>query len=819
VINPSDTFNVTQEQAAKVVKAFQGDPNLFLCEALGITKTWEGQQRIMAAIASESRVAVQSGNGLGKDYISSAIILWFLYNHIPSIVIATGPTSRQVEKVVWGELTQKFHAAKIPLGGRLLNNLLEVDKEQRWFAMGFTTKDIHNTPGRMQGFHCLFEDMEILTKRGWVGIDEISSSDLVLSVDLSSSSGEWMPIQNINKYPFDGDINVYDGRCVSFAVTDEHRFPTVKVFRGDKWKLTPLQNCGDRFYIKRSFSWIGDDFEVPEPFGKMSREEFAEIVGFWTGDGGTREHGHSGKFYESLFYQTKESSDGYLPNLLKKFKWTKARDYYAISNKHIAEWFISNVGRYQCDRVVPRILLDAKKSVIEAYLEGLWKADGSCGDGRKHNLYNTSKKLMDGVQELLLKLGKPSSIGVNRKVGDKCSFTIRNTCYTINYPNGQRDHVVFKKDIHKERVKGRVWCIETQYQTFVARRKGKVFVSGNSKNIFILFTEAQAMERAAWDQAETLMSSGNAKMLVIGNPLLSYGPFYEACQPKSGWKVIRLDGEDNPNYKVGREVIPGLCSKEWIDMMGAKYGTESPTYLSKVRGFFPKTSTDTFIEPQWVEWANTKGMDALQEDGPEVAGLDPSSYGSNKTILVRRKGMKVIDVQKYERKSTMETVGVVVKTLQKGAQTVFLDVTGVGTGIYDRLVELGFRQKVVAINFGGKPKESGWYPAGVRTPKDKYDDIATQMYDRLKGYLETRKMAFPYDEDLSIQLVNRKMKVQSSGRMKLESKKEFSARGYDSPDEADALALCFCEVDEGENVSPEPVMEVQEDKTLDAIFS
>jgi phage terminase large subunit len=493
MINPSDVVNVTQDQAANVVRAFQADPNLFLCEALGITKTWEGQQHIMKALASEGKVAVHSCHSAGKDYIGAALMHWFLYNFIPSIVIATGPTNRQVDDVVWGEFSEKFHAAKIPLGGRIISKYLEVDEKMRWYATGFTTKDSHNTPGRFQGYH--------------------------------------------------------------------------------------------------------------------------------------------------------------------------------------------------------------------------------------------------------------------------------------------------------------------------------------QKNIFILLTEAQAIERSIWDQVETLTSSGNAKVLALGNPVLSYGPFFEACQPKSGWKVIRLDAEDIPNIKEGREVIPGLCSKTWVDMMAKKYGTESPTYLSKVRGFFPKTSTDTFIEPQWVEWANTKLMDAIPEDGPEVVGLDPASYGSNKTIIIRRRGMKVVEIMKYERKSTMETVGVVVKTLQEGAQTVFLDVTGVGTGIYDRLVELGFGQRVVAINFGGKPKETGWYPAGVRTPKDKYDDIATQMYDRLKGYLETRKMAFPYDEDLSIQLVNRKMKVQSSGRMKLESKKEFAARGYDSPDEADALALCFCEVDEGENVSPEPIMEVQEDKTLDAIFS
>lgn len=36
---------------------------------------------------------------------------------------------------------------------------------------------------------------------------------------------------------------------------------------------------------------------------------------------------------------------------------------------------------------------------------------------------------------------------------------------------------------------------------------------------------------------------------------------------------------------------------------------------------------------------------------------------------------------------------------------IFLDVGGLGIGIYDRLVELGHRRIVTAVNYGGQPVE------------------------------------------------------------------------------------------------------------------
>lgn len=468
------------DEAGSYVRKFQQHPRVFMEEVLGLTAFWNGQYDVMEAIARDRRVAVPSGHALGKDYVSSALILWFLYSFPGSIVVATAPTDRQVDMVIWGELTEKFNQAKIKLGGRLVTKFLEVDPTRKWYAIGFTTKDVKSQQGKFQGFH--------------------------------------------------------------------------------------------------------------------------------------------------------------------------------------------------------------------------------------------------------------------------------------------------------------------------------------ARHVFILFSEAQAIERTIWEQADSLMTSGNARMLAIGNPIVSYGAFYDAIQPGSEWTTVRLDCEKSPNVIERREVIPGMCSHIWVDEMAKKHGRNHPKYLMRVKGIPPKSSDNIPIEPAWLEWANTHGLEVVPEEGPHVAGLDPAAMGSNKTVFVRRIGMRVVEIKKFEKMSTTETTGIAVALLNEGLDMLFLDATGgsIGSAIYDSLVEQGFRDRVTPVNFGAAPKCPEYKEDGTPmtdedkenpalNPAKKFADVATRMHDNTARLLEKHKIGLPFDEDMSMQMLSRKIKRLSNGKIKLEPKDDYKARGYESPDESDALDLCMCD--------------------------
>ena len=124
-----------------------------------------------------------------------------------------------------------------------------------------------------------------------------------------------------------------------------------------------------------------------------------------------------------------------------------------------------------------------------------------------------------------------------------------------------------------------------------------------------------------------------------------------------------------------------------------------------------------------------------------------------------------------------------------------IDVGGLGVGVYDRLVELGHsRDLVQAVNFGGKPVEP---PALDETgkPAGGPANRRSEMWGNMKKVLEAGRFSLPDSDSLQADLVSCGYKFTSDGKLLLESKQDMRKRGVPSPDEGDAVALCFSEPD------------------------
>lgn len=108
---------------------------------------WTKQIEVINAVRDYKRVAVKSGNTVGKSFISALTALWFLVTHRPSKVITTAPTWTQVQDIFWKEIATSYNKSKIPIGGELLKTELRFNEEH--FAMGISTDQAN----RFQGFH------------------------------------------------------------------------------------------------------------------------------------------------------------------------------------------------------------------------------------------------------------------------------------------------------------------------------------------------------------------------------------------------------------------------------------------------------------------------------------------------------------------------------------------------------------------------------------------------------------------------------------------------------------------------------------------
>ena len=111
------------------------------------SKLWDKQQEIFWAVRDHNRVAVESGNTIGKSRVAAEIVWWYLLSHYPSKVITTAPTMTQIEDILWKEIANLYHHSKVPIGGDLLTTEIKLNEE--WFALGLSTNEVN----RFMGFH------------------------------------------------------------------------------------------------------------------------------------------------------------------------------------------------------------------------------------------------------------------------------------------------------------------------------------------------------------------------------------------------------------------------------------------------------------------------------------------------------------------------------------------------------------------------------------------------------------------------------------------------------------------------------------------
>jgi len=184
---------LSAEQEDAILSEYENNWNKFARDALGV-RLDRKQRQILEAIQLNRRVSVRSGHAAGKDYVAAVASLCFLYHYVPSKVINTAPTDRQVINIMMSEIAGIYRNAKINLGGDLWTHKITFE-DSDWFLLGFKTKD--KKPEDWSGFHSP-NLMVVVTEAS--GIDQVTfdaiegiltgNSRLVLIFNPNRTTGE-----------------------------------------------------------------------------------------------------------------------------------------------------------------------------------------------------------------------------------------------------------------------------------------------------------------------------------------------------------------------------------------------------------------------------------------------------------------------------------------------------------------------------------------------------------------------------------------------------------------------------------------------------
>ena len=315
------------------------------------------------------------------------------------------------------------------------------------------------------------------------------------------------------------------------------------------------------------------------------------------------------------------------------------------------------------------------------------------------------------------------------------------------------------------------------------------FQGFHSENLLIVVDEAAGVGDDIYEAIEAVMTSASPRLLLIGNPTTVSGAFRRAFyQERHLYKTVTISALDSPNVQQGRIVIPGLVTPEWVEEREETWGKDNPIYRARVLGEFPEQEEDTLIKLSDIEAA------ARPEELPEVIvpgeyrpgaevvlAVDVARFGSDSSVILRRRGDVVEEVHAYRRLDIMELAGWVAAAIREWSPSrVFVDEIGLGAGVVDRLKEQGY--DVRGINVARKARADGLFT-----------NSRAEGYWNLRELFASRKISIPPDNRLMGELAALRYGYDSVGRVKIEGKDAMKKRGLPSPDRADALMLAFLE--------------------------
>jgi len=230
------------------------------------------------------------------------------------------------------------------------------------------------------------------------------------------------------------------------------------------------------------------------------------------------------------------------------------------------------------------------------------------------------------------------------------------------------------------------------------------------RRAFALFDEASAIPDPVWDTVEGALTDANTELFwcVFGNPTRNTGRFRESFAGgrfAHRWRPRQIDS---------RSV--SMTNKAQIEAWVGDYGEDSDFIRVRVRGVFPRAGSLQFIDGERVDAAMKR---ELVEDpsAPLIMGVDIArSLGGDQSVIRLRRGLdaRSIPAVKFRIPDLMQISSRIMEQVNlHEPDAVFIDGTGIGWGVHDRLNQLGC-PNLVGVDFGAKADRTDLSDAAAR---------------------------------------------------------------------------------------------------------
>ena len=527
--------------------------------------------------------------------------------------------------------------------------------------------------------NCLDKETEVLTKRGWLLFKDTNMEDDFATRNPETHEFEWQKPLKLIENDFDGELVHFNSRGLDLLVTPNHRMivthrmsqkseyiisaqelsqkrnrclPTTSIWNGKEIdtvkfliekpekinKLKPKRNsgrqrigtisicefCESSFYkspshIKPSVycsKICADNSKIN--LITMSGDDYCAFMGMYLSEGSCKER--------SVSIAQKEYSKGFNDFKELIFKIFN-KDYYYDGNQFyissaLLVKYLLQFG-YSLDKFIPQIIKDASSRQIEIFIKYY-----ILGDGHKDEIYTSSKRMADDLQELYQKTGYYASIKTKQNLkniiicGKEVKAENCHNSYTISkhfskFTHKPKNYISVQKH---ERVsyQDKVYCASVPNKTLYVRRNGYATWVGNSGT-------ADQIEKVEDFFYKTLIGRQDPKgsrMIMVGRRWAE-DDLYGRLKKSGDWLTMTLASiRETSELYYDMRIPAGLScifndfqAKETVEDIKVVYGenTEQP-------GFYWKGMVAKYKEALLNKKNKPAIYETVYQSNPEAVG-------------------------------------------------------------------------------------------------------------------------------------------------------------------------------------------------------
>lgn len=750
------------------------------------------------------REATASGHGIGKSAITAWLILWIMSTRPYAKGIVTANTSDQLRTKTWGELG-KWRTRCI-IGhwfeynnGRGSMSLYHKSWPESWRVDAQTCREenseafaglhsANSTPFYLFDEACHDDITEVLSDRGWLLFKDVTPDDKLLTMDTDTGDSYYDKPSHIHTSDYNGELLVCESRGANFAVTPNHKMLFNSVKLPDTPQFTEADNMiwGNK-RIPRIINWSGHDVDyhtipsfksrrVDYPERQVKMDDWCEFMGWFITEGHTQHN----RWKSSKGWQTApamavvtQKQLHYLDEIIEcvermEFTYSVNQQGVLIFNPALCH-HLDTFGKGFNNKRVPSHIKDLCPRQIDIFIDAAVKGDGY-HKGTRDIIYTSSSDLAGDYQELILKTSQNSTV-TKRDIEGQRKWIIDHwavsTCdgYVVSRTFNQSKIDCEKAKPSHVHYEGKVYCATVSGGVLFTRRNGKCMWSGNS-----------AVPDKIWEVAEGGLTDGEPMFFVFGNPTRNTGKFRECFnRSKHRWITRQIDSR-----------TAKMTNKRLIKQWGDDWGEDSDFFRVRVLGRFPRAGDTQFIPSDVVFDAQKRGPGRYMGDDPLICGIDVARGGEDNCMIGFRRGKDAKSEKTYripgeKSRNSMVVISKITMILDRHKPDItFLDETGIGGPMVDRLVQLGYN--VIGVGFGHNA-----------TDELHYSNKTAEMGARCRQWLMDGG-AIVDDPQLEEELTSRDYWHDKKDKLVLESKPDMKKRIHCSPDWADQLYLTFAEL-------------------------